>query len=69
LPPHPDYAVIERMFGTASADSCDVTFQFGHDGKPHYIPGPGDSPTVIRRRLERLRNKLGDEGFDVRMPT
>lgn len=64
LPPHPDYAAAEPLFGEANADACDVQFQFGCEGRPLYVPGPGDSPTQIRRRLDRLRRKLGDDGFD-----
>jgi hypothetical protein len=68
LPPHADYAAVERLFGDVSADACDVEFEFGHDGKPLYVAGPSESPTQIRRRMEILRRRLGDDGFDYVLP-
>jgi len=64
LAPHADYAAVEPLFGDVSADACDVQFQFGHQGRPLYVPGPTESPTQIRRRLDLLRRRLGDDGFD-----
>jgi hypothetical protein len=67
--PHRDFAVVERMFGDVSACVCDVAFRFGRDGKPFYMPGPTESSSLIRRRLEQLRKALGDDGFDLDGPT
>jgi hypothetical protein len=64
LPPHPHYASVEPLFGDVAADACDVEFKFGHEGRPFYVPGPTESPTQIRRRIDRLRRRLGDDGFD-----
>ena len=64
LPPHPDYAVVEKLFGAADPDACDVQFSFGFEGRPRYVPGLTDTPTQIRRRLDILRRKLGPDGFD-----
>jgi hypothetical protein len=61
--PHPDFDAIEPLFGDVNADACDAVFQFGHDGKPLYIPGPSESPAQIQLRLKQLRNRLGDDGF------
>jgi hypothetical protein len=47
LEPYPDFAGVEPLFGNISAEACDVSFEFGLDGKPFYIPGPHDA-------LERL---------------
>jgi Domain of unknown function (DUF1841) len=68
LPPHADYATVEPLFGDVAADACDVKFQFGHEGRPFYVPGPTESPTQIRRRIDRLRRRLGDDGFDFGLP-
>ncbi len=68
LPPHADFAAVEPLFGDVAADACDVQFQFGHEGKPLYVPGPTESPTQIRRRLESLRRKLGADGFHYIAP-
>jgi hypothetical protein len=61
--PHRDFATVERTFGDVKADASDAVFQFGHDGKPLYIPGPDDAAHVIRSRIERLRKHVGDDGF------
>ncbi len=62
--PAKDYAALELLFGDSPADACDVSFSFGRDGKPFYIPGPGETPAQIRRRLNHLRRRLGDDAFD-----
>jgi hypothetical protein len=64
FPPHRDFAALERLFGDVSADESEADFPFGHDGKPLYIPGPFESATVIRRRIEQLQKHLGDGGFE-----
>ncbi len=68
LPPHPDYASVELLFGDVVADACDTEFQFGYEGRPFYVPGPTESPTQIRRRIDRLRRRLGDDGFGFGIP-
>ena len=68
IAPHPDYAATELLFGNASADACDATFSFGHEGEPLYVPGPTDTPTKIRQRLEQLRRTLGEDGFEFVAP-
>jgi hypothetical protein len=68
LAPHPDYAKAELLFGDVAADACDVEFEFGYEGRPLYVPGPGESATQIRRRIELLRRRLGDDGFDFGPP-
>lgn len=61
--PHQDFASVERAFGNVSADASDAAFRFGRDGRPIYIPGPSDTPALIRRRVEHLQKHLGDDGF------
>jgi hypothetical protein len=61
--PHPDFATVEHVVGDVNAEDSDVVFHFGRDGKPCYIPGPFDSPSLTRLRLEQLRKRFGDEGF------
>ena len=64
LPLPADYAAVEPFFGDADADACDVRFEFGHEGRPLYIPGPSDSATDVRRTLDLLHRRLGADGFD-----
>jgi len=61
--PHRDFAAVERIFGDVSADASDAVFRFGRDGRPFYIPGPYDTASLIRRRIEQLQKYLGDDGF------
>lgn len=63
--PPRDYAALELLFGDVSIDACDVSFCFGRDGKPFYIPGPSETRAQVRRRLAHLRRRLGDGAFDV----
>jgi hypothetical protein len=62
--PHRNFAAVEPLFGDVNAEACDVDFRFGRDGKPLYTPGPFETPAQVRRRLEQLRMRLGDEGFE-----
>jgi hypothetical protein len=66
--PHAAHAAAEVIFGDYSAESCDASFSFGCDGRPHYIPGPTETRAQIRRRMEHLRARLGDDGFDFTDP-
>jgi hypothetical protein len=62
--PHRDFATVERIFGDISADESEANFPFGRDGKPVYIPGPFESATVVRRRIEQLQKHLGSDGLE-----
>jgi hypothetical protein len=64
FPPHRDFAAVERIFGDVSADESEANFPFGRDGKPLYIPGPFESASLIRRRIEQLQKHLGEDGFE-----
>lgn len=65
LEPHREYAAAEKLFGDVSPDASDARFQFGCEGRPVYVLGPGETTAQVRRRLERLRRTLGEEGFDL----
>ncbi len=58
LEPPADYAAIEPLFGDVAADACEVQFQFGYEGRPFYVPGPSESPTQVRRRIDQLRRRF-----------
>jgi hypothetical protein len=68
LAPHPDYAVTELLFGDVSTDGCTESFSFGKDGKPLLIGGSLDTPARIRQRIDALRRKVGEDGFDYMLP-
>jgi hypothetical protein len=63
--PHRDFAAVERLFGDVSADASDAVFRFGQDGKPLYMPGPGDTAPVVQRRIEQLQKHFGHDGFET----
>ncbi len=66
MQPPPEYAVAEQLFGDVSADACDEQFEFGHGGRPLYIPGETETRAQVRQRLDRLRRTVGEGGFDFR---
>ena len=53
------------MFGDVSADDSDAVFEFGHGGKPLYIPGPSESAGQILERREQVQKHLGDDPLDM----
>ena len=63
---HPprDFAAFERLFGNVDPEACEMTFEFGQEGKPLYMSGPNDSPSLARRHVERMREQLGPDNFD-----
>jgi hypothetical protein len=63
--PHRDFAAVERIFGDVRAEESEADYLFGRDGKPVYIPGPFESATVVRRRIEQLQKHLGSDGFEI----
>jgi hypothetical protein len=63
--PHGDFTAIEPIFGDVNADACETVFQFGRNGKPVYIPGPSETPAQVNLHLQRLRNRFGDDGFEM----
>lgn len=66
--PHPDFAVVEALFGKVDAQACETVFAFGQDGKPLYMPGPSEPPLLVRRRIEHLSRQLGPDGFHYIVP-
>lgn len=60
--PHRDFAAVERLFGTVSADSCTTKFEFGREGKPFYVAGPLDTPAQIRQRFAQVSKSIGGTG-------
>ena len=63
--PHRDFAAVEQIFGDVNADASDALLRFGRDGRPFYIPGPNDTPSLVRRRIEHLKEHLGNDGFGL----
>ena len=62
--PHRDFTAVERLFGQVDPRACRTEFAFGQDGKPLYLSAPYDPPSLVRRHVEQIRERLGPEGFD-----
>ena len=60
FPPHADYVRLEPLFGDVKPAETDYTSRFGRDGDVLYVPGPGETPAQVRRRMQRVRSRLGD---------
>jgi hypothetical protein len=50
--PHPEYVAVEKLFGDVDANASQATFEFGHQGKALYMPGPSESASDVRDRLQ-----------------
>jgi hypothetical protein len=63
LRPHPDYKVVEKIFGDVDAAACPLSFEYGSDGKPFYVAGPNDTPAKSRQVISVLEQQCGPDGF------
>ncbi|MCI0358258.1 MAG: hypothetical protein L0211_07230 [Planctomycetaceae bacterium] len=54
LAPHSDYAFAQNIFAGIDPAACADQFQFGQDGKPHYVSGPNDTPERVRQILSTV---------------
>lgn len=61
--PHRDYKKACRVLGGIKTKNCNETFTFGRNGKPFYASGPQTDAETIRKVLNQLRTKCGDDGF------
>jgi hypothetical protein len=68
LRPHRNFAAVEQLFGDVRAEECAEAFVFGREGKPFYAVGPTETAGQIGRRLARLAERLGPDGFDFMIP-
>ena len=62
--PHKDFAAVSQLLADVDPEACDASFQFGYEGKPLYVPGPTETPALVRSRIELLRKRFGDDGFE-----
>jgi hypothetical protein len=62
LSPSEGFAEAESLFGDVPMTT--EKFEFGKDGKPFYVSGPNDSPTRIRRVIDTLVRRVGEDRFD-----
>jgi hypothetical protein len=60
FPPPPDFHHASMLLAGIDASACPTQFTYGKDGKPLYIAGPHDSPTMITAITRRLQEAGGD---------
>jgi hypothetical protein len=68
LSPHSDYEVAKLIFGDIDPSACHDEFEFGQNGKPHFMAGPFDSPARCKSILAVLREHCGPDGFHYTSP-
>jgi hypothetical protein len=66
--PHADYQRAKLIFGDIDAGESDAEFDFGKDGKPHFIAGPNDGPQRCRQIIGTLEERCGEDGYRFIMP-
>jgi hypothetical protein len=59
FPPHRDFRHAQRLLGGIDPSQCPDEFEFGQDGKPHYIRGPSESMEKARAIAERVQAQGG----------
>jgi hypothetical protein len=68
IPPHADYHKAKPIFGAIDASESTDTFEFGENGKPHFVAGPNDTRDRCRQILAILTHKCGPGGFHYTIP-
>ena len=63
VPPNEDFAEAELIFG--DVPMAEQTFMFGKDGEPVYMPGPDDTPALMRRMMIQIAKEMSREDFDA----
>jgi hypothetical protein len=57
FPPHRDYHHAARLLDGIDPTTCTKEFEFGEDGRPHYIQGPFETPeraAAIAMRVQQV---------------
>jgi hypothetical protein len=66
--PHPDYQTARVIFGDIDANHCNDEFEYGDQGKPHFIAGPNDGPARSRQVAATLDHTVGRGNYHVTIP-
>jgi len=62
--PHDDYRKIEPIWGTVEPEPIPKHYQFGKDGRPVFISGPGDDEARQNMIFMTLVQTVGEGNFD-----
>ena len=63
--PQKDFDLSQYVLEGLQNNDCDLTLEFGKDGKPLYIAGPDDDFEAI---IETLRKNVGEDNFHFIAP-
>jgi hypothetical protein len=66
--PHPDYAKGMILFTGVDPAASKATFEYGYEGKPHYVSGPHEGMRRVRQVLAILENHCGKGGYNYTIP-
>ncbi len=68
LPPHPDFRKMRPILNGINPEQAREIFPMGKDGKPLYIPGPGQSAAESRRIMTILESHVGRGAYHFKFP-
>lgn len=68
FPPHADYAKAQLIFGNIDATACEENFEYGFEGKPHFVAGPFDNEFRCQFIQSQLKKSRGPDGFTFAIP-
>src|SRR5262249_8784733 len=68
LPPHEDYPRAMLLFTGVDPSRSTATFEYGHDGKPHFMAGPNDGPARCRQIIAILHHHCGQGNYHFTIP-
>jgi hypothetical protein len=60
FPPHRDFRHAQRLLAGIDPSQCPDEFEFGQEGRPLYIRGPGETLDEARMIVARLQAQGGD---------
>ena len=61
--PHSDYRNAKGIFGDIDPGACPENYIYGKGGKPFYLRGPNESPSMTKRIINQLHKKCGKDGY------
>ncbi len=68
LEPHRDYRTTRAVLEGIDPGECATEFQYGCQGKPHFIAGPNDDARFIDRVCATLESRVGRDGYECTIP-
>ena len=63
IAPHSDYRKVSPLWGDVQPEPVPAEYQFGHDGKPHFVAGPYDDVIRQKQVVQALVANAGEGNF------